>query len=353
MNYRAVIAVSISKNYTSHVFFCRKSPAAHTPTIPESGADQHSLQWYSCNEPDCQNMVRSCKACAGVRVNNSGYMCHACWSHKGKLCTLCKEAPARAELKYRRSCAKCFAQYYPQDVDRLIRAESDSYLESISEQQKWNGSEPSLQLLVLPLYTHGSSSSKSETPDDQTNRLAEPNTSVWGTAGSCGAACGNDFSWGELFQPPCLFNRLPEYSSEPSFISPSHCRLCLKPVATANMEEHLKTCAKCSVEEYRRIVLRKTLGEWPQRIPAQVLRNRLAAFKEELCDANFRQLPCASCCRLKRASKLFDVSFPSPTADLPPSWLPWGQAQWLEYRQIWYDAVSKVLILKTTFSHSF
>ena len=143
-------------------------------------------------------------------------------------------------------------------------------------------------------------------------------------------------------RPPSLFEPLPEYSSEPTFLSPSHCRLCLQPVVVGQEENHLKDCAKCSVEEYRRIVLRKTLGEWPQRIPAQVLRSRLAAFKEELCDANFRQLPCASCCRLKRKSKLVNVSFPHPDTDHPPVWLSWNQEQWLEHRRAWYDLISTV-----------
>ena len=195
------------------------------------------------------------------------------------------------------------------------------------------------------------------------NSLAEPSISARGTAGLRGntsATCPLSPSYervrnehpGELFQHPELFAPLPEYSSEPTLLNPSHCRLCLEPVPSGEMEEHLKACAKCSVEEYRRIVLRKALGEWPQRIPAQVLRSRLAAFKEELSDANFRQLPCASCCRLKRKSKLFDVSFPPPAADRPPSWLPWNHDQWLEYRRVWYDAVNHIFDIDR-YLHSF
>ena len=59
---------------------------------------------------------------------------------------------------------------------------------------------------------------------------------MWGSAGSCGAACANNLPRGELFQPLSLFNRLPEYSSEPSCLSPSHCRLCLKLVASASAD---------------------------------------------------------------------------------------------------------------------
>ena len=85
------------------------------------------------------------------------------------------------------------------------------------------------------------------------------------------------------------------------------------------------------------------LTEWPQRIDAQVLRTRLAAFKMELCDENFQERPCAVCCRLKRRCKLFDVVFPVPDADRPPAWLPWDAEQWLTHRAAWYSSVDKLL----------
>jgi len=81
------------------------------------------------------------------------------------------------------------------------------------------------------------------------------------------------------------------------------------------------------------------MAEWPQRIPAQVLRTRLAAFKEELCDANFAQSPCASCCRLKRRCKLVAVTFPSPGSAKAPDWLPWGADAWLKHREAWYASM--------------
>ena len=39
----------------------------------------------------------------------------------------------------------------------------------------------------------------------------------------------------------------------------------------------------------------KTLHGWPQPIPAQLLRTRLAAFKKELCDEQFQELLAALC----------------------------------------------------------
>ena len=85
------------------------------------------------------------------------------------------------------------------------------------------------------------------------------------------------------------------------------------------------------------------MAEWPQRISAQILRTRLAAFKQELCDYKFAQNPCASCCRLKRRCKLFDVVFPPADAQRPPEWLPWTEEEWLKHRKQWYESVDDIL----------
>ena len=75
----------------------------------------------------------------------------------------------------------------------------------------------------------------------------------------------------------------------------------------------------------------------------QILRTRLAAFKTELSDDMFRQLPCASCCRLKRKFKLTRVVSPPPDSDALPTWLPWGQSDWLKHREGWYIDLNKLL----------
>ena len=166
--------------------------------------------------------------------------------------------------------------------------------------------------------------------------------------------------------------KLPEYAPTADFLSPHHCRLCLQPYEPGELGKHLKVCPKSSAEDgaggapgvsfrpplssssqdtlqkfsvtanYRREVLGKTLTEWPQQISPQVLRTRLAAFKDEMCDANFQQLPCASCCRLKRRCKLTKVCFPPPTAPQPPAWLPLSQDEWLLYREEWLKAIDHI-----------
>ena len=150
------------------------------------------------------------------------------------MCLVCGKSPAQTERKFHRCCRVCFSEHFSGEEDEAVRAESDAYLASISEQQTWTGYEPALQLLLLPL-----------------------NSSF----------------------------EMPKYASEPDYLEPTHCRLCLTSYASGSEEQHLQECHECTKGQYRRMVLRKTLQEWPQAIPAQVLRTRLAAFKMELCDA--------------------------------------------------------------------
>ena len=173
-----------------------------------------------------------------------------------------------------------------------MRAESQQYLASIADQQRWMGTEPGLQLLQLP------------------------------SAG----------------QEP-----LPRYSDRPEYLSPEHCRLCLQPVPAARLPEHLSLEHGITFEEYRSQVLAKTLAEWPQEIPWQVYRSRLAAYKGKQCDANFRIQPCASCARGKRLCKLSVAVLPSRSAASPPSWLPFLPEQWQLVRERWFDGMCTLL----------
>ena len=120
-------------------------------------------------------------------------------------------------------------------------------------QQQWNGSELALQLLVLPASS------------------SDP---------------------------------LPKYADSASYLKPQHCRLCLQEVD--DLEKHLRDSqgdevhanASC-LQTYREKVFRHVVEEWPQAISPQVLRSRLAAFKEAMKDQNFGTFACASCARQK------------------------------------------------------
>ena len=143
---------------------------------------------------------------------------------------------------------------------------------------------------------------------------------------------------------------LPQYSQQADFLSPSHCRLCLTEVQ--DLEAHLSSAHPDvpGIEAYRRLCLQKALSEWPQAISPQVLRSRLAAFKTEMCDANFAMSSCASCTRQKRRCKLFAVIFPNSNSDTCPSWLPWDQKAWQRNREEWYKHVDGVLNIENYMS---
>ena len=145
---------------------------------------------------------------------------------------------------------------------------------------------------------------------------------------------------------------LPRYSAEAEYLSPEHCRICFT-YGPQGLEQHLQESHGCTHAQYRRLINRRVLKEWPRRPEPQVLRTRMAAFKTQLCDANFEEKPCASCCRLKRRCKLFDVNFPASDAELPPAWLPWSAAEWLEHRQSWYDSVDRIFNIENYLSDFF
>ena len=201
--------------------------------VGASAADNESLQWWPCMTPDCQHEVYVCRE----RTRGSqhcGFLCSQCWSQSDRQCVSCKQEPAQTQLRFVRRCRPCFARDFSSREDAIIQEESRVYLQELSQRQEWDGTEPALQLLLLPLR------SPSDQPQSQS---------------------------------------LPEYVEEPHFLSPLHCRLCLQPYEAGEEEEHLRQCGQCTKAEYRKRVLRRVLAEWPQRIPAQVLRTRLAAFK--------------------------------------------------------------------------
>ena len=93
------------------------------------------------------------------------------------------------------------------------------------------------------------------------------------------------------------------------------------------LQEH----AGCSLDCYRRDVLRSSLRQWPEPITPQILRSRLAAFKEEFSDANFALAACACCAREKRQCKLVRVIIPAMADTCAPSWLGYTDEEWAAY----------------------
>lgn len=248
--------------------------------------------WRKCSTEGCGRRSFHCSSCDRLG-NGQSRTCKPCWRKAGMLCLICGSQPARSERQYIHSCAGCIAKLPAARHYELVRAESERYLDKISAQQQWDGTESSLQILMLP--------------DTSTDKL-------------------------------------PEYAPTPEYLDPAHCRLCLEPLGDTSLEAHLRGRHNgMSPQTYRRQVHRMVLAEWPQPITPQILRSRLAAFKEEMSDLNFQLSPCAVCARDKRMCKLRTVNFPPTTEDTPPEWLPWDEAQWHMYRQAWYEQLDELL----------
>ena len=261
-----------------------------------------ALVWRSCTVDGCFRSVRLCEKCL-PSLEDPSLICEPCWRAKGSLCVMCHETPSQTHLRYARRCGACFSNIDNATKRVLVQAESEAYLQSIAQQQEWTGYEAPLQLLVLPA-------------------------------------------------PPT--SPLPTYSQTPDYLDPQHCRLCFESLSNTTLELHLaKTHPDLTVATYRRKILQTTVTEWPQAISPQVLRSRLAAFKQELCDANFGMAVCASCARQKRRSKLVEITFPSSEADMCLAWLPWSPEEWIAYRTEWYEQLDDLFnienYLVTTF----
>ena len=94
---------------------------------------------------------------------------------------------------------------------------------------------------------------------------------------------------------------------------------------------------------YRERILEDALEKWPVPVPAQLLRARLAAFKAEMADCNFRLEACACCARGKRPVKLRRVVFPPPDVAKPPAWLPCSDEEWANDGAEWHRQVAALL----------
>jgi hypothetical protein len=266
-------------------------------------------------------------------------------------------------------CKGCLSDRDASAARALLRDESEAHLSCESKRQTWNGTEPALQGLLLPLCT----------PD-----------------------------------------ALPSYASRPEYLAPDHCRLCFQACAhdpeeaseaatqpveamwemntngfhddtepqalnvTEEMEQgasaaellpratpcvatsavlehgvrpaiaaHVKSAHGLEPEEYRHEILRRVIAEWPTPTSPQTLRTRLAAYKETLCDANYLMGVCACCAREKRRCKLRRVEFPPPDVDEAPSWLPWTHDEWAQHRTDWYDQLHNLFDVETYLQHYF
>ena len=170
------------------------------------GDDANQLVWRSCQGVDCTRYVRACEKCS-PHVSNDSFMCDMCWRTAGSKCTKCHKQNAQTDRSYMRCCVKCFSNLEEVTQMILVKADSDAYLQSISQQQQWTGMEAPLQFLMLP------------------------------------APAGTP---------------LPKYADTPEYLDPLHCRLCLASLSGTGLQAHLAESHQGYTEAtYRREVLQK------------------------------------------------------------------------------------------------
>ena len=247
--------------------------------------------WHPCSVDGCTRYSFHCGACVEAAAPEK-LRCRTCWNRAGGMCIACGKAKAQNARQYMHRCRPCVAAVPADAHFRLVRSESVAYIEQISQQQVWSGDDPALQLLLLP---------DSSSP-------------------------------------------LPLYGGTPDYLSPFHCHLCLQPLLPSQLECHLREAHNLrTVQAYRQHVCRRAIAAWPEAVMPQLLRCRLAAFKDELSNCTFSLLPCAVCARQKRACKLRVVQLPPPTSAHPPTWLPWDCSSWQSHRETWYNQVHELL----------
>ena len=68
-----------------------------------------------------------------------------------------------------------------------------------------------------------------------------------------------------LWLPSASSNSLPQYPTQPEFVDPEHCRLCLEPLGSGGIEKHLEQKHPgFSFHSYRTHVLRSAITAWPE-----------------------------------------------------------------------------------------
>ena len=196
----------------------------------------------------------------------------------------------------------------------------------------------------------------------------------------------------QLLVLPCQIGaKLPDYAGEASYLDPVHCRKCMERVGeeagslhtsgasdrsstraigsrgcvdSAQMDVDIDTQSGKNVDKrsylhpdvakhvqeahgqtpqaYREEVFSDAFARWPEAVSPQVLRTRLAAYKQHLTQENWTFGVCASCARLKRQVRLQSVVFPAAECEAAPAWLGWKDLEWLQFRAEWWKTLNEI-----------
>ena len=140
---------------------CSTGPALQSGLCPECFSGSGTCQWCARRSPDvevaqrpcstngCRRVALSCDSCLR-RWKGGRPLCEPCWSSGGRMCISCSLLPAQTGLAYRRCCKSCCANADVAHQLELVAEESSAYLAAREARQTWDGSEPGLQVLILP-----------------------------------------------------------------------------------------------------------------------------------------------------------------------------------------------------------
>ena len=283
--------------------------------------------WASCTIMGCGREVLICDPCerafgSGAEsdmAERPGVACIACWIQRGRNCIVCGVSPARYEKVFSHRCRPCVSEGKDAAFLAKLAAEAHEWLDDEARrlEQCWDGSESALQLLMLPR--------PSPVP-------------------------------------------LAPYADTPEPLHPKHCRLCMRDVhaehgalkapaaggSATPMARHLRSDHdNMTTRQYRTAVLEDALDSWPQPISPQILRARLAGFKADLTDTNYRMEPCACCARGKRRVKLQEVCLPAPDAEECPAWLPFTIEEWRMHGTEWHRQLDTLFNIRKYMERAF
>ena len=117
-------------------------------------------RWASCAASDCGREVLACEPCEkafgsgaeGEMSEQVGVLCLVCWVQRGKQCIVCGVTPARKEKVFCHHCKQCVSEGKDVAFLEQLVVEAQEWLaeEARRPEQQWDGSEPALQLLLLP-----------------------------------------------------------------------------------------------------------------------------------------------------------------------------------------------------------
>ena len=342
------------------------------------------VRWVSCTEDACTRSILVCEKCkqtCEAAAASVTVQCFPCWrdgsrGDDGKRCLSCGTAPSRSERDFLHRCKKCITNSKDKAFDSILCHEAHRWVELHEQlpQQTWNGTEPALQLLFVPKRQCDPPISPYDDrpiPLDPKHcrfcfkGLAPTGTLPKGAGDIVDAStlvparpedpvqCGLFVSGGSadnvdicVDDAEYLLGHEDEDVAHENTSHLQHTSVVASSLDDSSLARHLREGCEGHVAttpaKYRESVLEDALDQWPQKISPQLLRARLAGFKAELTDLNYKMQPCACCAREKRPIKLSEVVFPARDASDCPTWLPFTATDWEKHREAWYDRIDSL-----------